>query len=178
MTPSSNTNLSHIKNDHVEVICDLEPVSSSTISVVKNAAESALYAEHKAGPIDVTVMIANDEQIQKLNREFKGEDEITDVLAFNTYTKNDNIDADADEWPEFPDSGPLNRVNKQRLGDIAICLPQVARQAAENGNTTDNELAMLTIHGVLHLLGYDHASLEEETVMFGKTEVILSKVFN
>ena len=180
MTPSSNTNLSYIKIDHVEVICDLQPVSSSTISVVKNAAESALYAEHKAGPIDVTVMIANDEQIQKLNREFKGEDEITDVLAFNTYTKNDNIDADADadEWPDFPDSDPLNRVNKQRLGDIAICLPQVARQAAENGNTTDNELAMLTIHGVLHLLGYDHASLEEETVMFGKTEVLLSKVFN
>ena len=176
MTPSSNTNLSYIKIDHVEVICDLEPVSSSTISVVKNAAESALYAEHKAGPMDVTVMIANDEQIQKLNREFKGEDEITDVLAFNTYTKNDNIDAD--EWPDFPDSGPLNRVNKQRLGDIAICLPQVARQAAENGNTIDNELAMLTIHGVLHLLGYDHASLEEETVMFGKTKVILSKVFN
>ena len=176
MTPSSNTNLSHIKIDHVEVICDLEPVSSSTISVVKNAAESALYAEHKAGPIDVTVMIANDEQIQKLNREFKGEDEITDVLAFNTYAKNDNIDAD--EWPDFSGSGIRSRVNKQRLGDIALCLPQVARQAAENGNTTDNELAMLTIHGVLHLLGYDHASLEEETVMFGKTEVILSKVFN
>ena len=176
MTPSSNTNLAHIKNYHVEVICDLEPVSSSTISVIKNAAESALYAEHKAGPIDVTVMIANDEQIRKLNREFKGEDEITDVLAFNTYAKNDNIDAN--EWPDFPDSGLLNRVNKQRLGDIAICLPQVARQAAENGNTTDNELAMLTIHGVLHLLGYDHASLEEETVMFGKTKIILSKVFN
>ena len=176
MTPSSNTNLSHIKNDHVEIICDLEPVSSSTISVVKNAAESALYAEHKAGPIDVTVMIANDEQIRKLNREFKGEDEITDVLAFNTYAKNDNIDAD--EWPDFSGSGIRSRVNKQRLGDIALCLPQVARQAAENGNTTDNELAMLTIHGVLHLLGYDHASLEEETVMFGKTEVILSKVFN
>ena len=176
MTPSSNTNLSYIKIDHVEVICDLEPVSSSTISVVKNAVESALYAEHKAGPIDVTVMIANDEQIRKLNREFKGEDEITDVLAFNTYGKNDNIDAD--EWPDFSGSGIRSRVNKQRLGDIAICLPQVARQAAENGNTIDNELAMLTIHGVLHLLGYDHASLEEETVMFGKTEVILSKVFN
>ena len=106
MTPSSNTNLSHIKNDHVEIICDLEPVSSSTISVVKNAAESALYAEHKAGPIDVTVMIANDEQIRKLNRVFKGEDEITDVLAFNAYAKSDN--AQANEWPDFPDSGILS----------------------------------------------------------------------
>ena len=98
------------------------------------------------------------------------------MLALNTYAKNDNIDAD--EWPDFSGSGIRSRVNKQRLGDIAICLPQVARQAAENGNTIDNELAMLTIHGVLHLLGYDHASLEEETVMFGKTKIILSKVFN
>ena len=52
------------------------------------------------------------------------------------------------------------------------------KKEKKNGNTTDNELAMLTIHGVLHLLGYDHRSPEEETVMFGKTKVILSKVFN
>ena len=52
----------------------MEPVSSPTISMVKKAAESALQAEHKAGPIDVTVMITNDEQIRKLNRKFKGED--------------------------------------------------------------------------------------------------------
>lgn len=176
MTPSSNTNLSHIRNDHVEVIYDMEPVSFATISVVKKAAESALQAEHKAGPIDVTVMITNDEQIQKLNRKFKGEDEITDVLAFNPYTKDENTPENA--WPDFADSDIGSQINKEQLGDIAISLPQVARQAKENGNTTDNELAMLTIHGVLHLLGYDHRSPQEETVMFGKTEVILSKVFN
>ena len=151
----------------------MKPVSSPTISMIKKAAESALQAEHKAGPIDVTVMITNDEQIRKLNREFKGEDEITDVLAFNPYTKDESTYEDV-----WPDSAIGSQVNQEQLGDIAISLPQVARQAKENGNTTDNELAMLTIHGVLHLLGYDHRSPEEETVMFGKTEVILSKVFN
>ena len=144
--------------------------------MVKKAAESTLQAEHKAGPIDVTVMITNDEQIRKLNREFKGEDEITDVLAFNPYTKDESTYGDV--WPDFADSDVGSQVNKEQLGDIAISLTQVARQAKENGNTTDNELAMLTIHGVLHLLGYDHRSPQEETVMFGKTEVILSKVFN
>ena len=154
----------------------MEPVSSPTISMIKKAAESALQAEHKAGPIDVTVMITNDEQIRKLNREFKGEDEITDVLAFNAYTKDQSTYENV--WPGFADYDIGSQVNQEQLGDIAISLPQVARQAKGNGNTTDNELAMLTIHGVLHLLGYDHRSPEEETVMFGKTEVILSKVFN
>jgi probable rRNA maturation factor len=154
----------------------MEPVSSPTISMIKKAAESALHAEHKAGPIDVTVMITNDEQIRKLNREFKGEDEITDVLAFNPYTKDESTYGDV--WPDFADSDIGSQVNQERLGDIAISLPQVARKEKKNGNTTDNELAMLTIHGVLHLLGYDHRSPEEETVMFGKTKVILSKVFN
>ena len=83
-----------------------------------------------------------------------------------------------DAWPDFADSAIGSEVNQEQLGDIAISLPQVARQAKENGNATDNELAMLTIHGVLHLLGYDHRSPQEETVMFGKTEVILSEVFN
>tara|TARA_Y100000588_G_scaffold384677_1_gene476477 strand:- start:1171 stop:1596 length:426 start_codon:yes stop_codon:yes gene_type:complete len=141
--------------------------------MVKKAAESALKAEHKTGPIDVTVMITNDKQIRKLNREFKGEDEITDVLAFNTYTNDESTYKD--KWPDFTIG---SQANAEQLGDIAISLPQVARQAKENGKATNTELAMLTIHGVLHLLGYDHRNPEEETVMFGKTEVILSKVFD
>ena len=173
MTPSSNTNPPHIGNDHVEVILDTEPVSDPIISMVKKAAESALKAEHKTGPIDVTVMITNDKQIRKLNREFKDEDEITDVLAFNTYTNDESTYKD--KWPDFTIG---SQANGEQLGDIAISLPQVARQAKENGKTTNTELAMLTIHGVLHLLGYDHRNPEEETVMFGKTEVILSKVFD
>ena len=173
MTPSSNTNPPHIGNEHVEVILDTEPVSDPIISMVKKAAESALKAEHKTGPIDVTVMITNDKQIRKLNREFKGEDEITDVLAFNTYTNDESTYKD--KWPDFTIG---SQANAEQLGDIAISLPQVARQAKENGKATNTELAMLTIHGVLHLLGYDHRNPEEETVMFGKTEVILSKVFD
>ena len=138
------------------------------------AAEAALNAEYRGGPDQITVMVTGDERIRDLNREFKGEDEITDVLSFNV--ENDSVERHEDEdWPEFADSESTN--DPIRLGDIAISLPQVIRQAEENGKSPDRELAMLTIHGILHLLGYDHAVPEEEKVMFGKTDVVLAGIF-
>jgi probable rRNA maturation factor len=118
-------------------------------------------------------MVTGDERIRELNRDFKGEDEITDVLSFNVGNADDDAgDASADgEWLDLDES------EDERLGDIAISLPQVVRQAAENGKSADRELAMLTIHGVLHLLGYDHAEPDEEKEMFGKTDVVLADVF-
>ena len=103
----------------------------------------------------------------------RSEDEITDVLSFNVGNVDEGSGGD-DEWPEFAGSV---EVASGRLGDIAISLPQVIRQAAENGKSADRELAMLAIHGVLHLLGYDHAELDEEKVMFGKTDVVLAEIF-
>ena len=94
------------------------------------------------------------------------------MLSFNV---NEGGGANSDEWTDFPE--PAGQVESGRLGDIAISLPQVARQAAENGKSVKRELAMLTIHGVLHLLGYAHAELAEEKVMFGKTDVVLAKIF-
>jgi hypothetical protein len=61
---------------------------------------------------------------------------------------------------------------------VVISLPQVERQAGEAGNPADHELAMLTVHGVLHLLGYDHERPDEEKVMSGKTGRILAEVFS
>ena len=63
------------------------------------------------------------------------------------------------------------------LGDIAISLPQARRQAAAAGHSEDREVAMLTAHGVLHLLGYDHAEPDEEREMTGITAAILEKAF-
>lgn len=163
------------KDGRVEVVFDLDDANTladSEISLVMKAAEAALDAEHKEGPDQITVMVTGDERIRELNREFKGEDEITDVLSFNV---NEDDNANGDEWTDFSESA--GQVESGRLGDIAISLPQVARQAAENGKSVKRELAMLTIHGVLHLLGYDHAELDKEKVMFGKTDVVLAEIF-
>ena len=157
------------EDGRVEVVFDLEELSESQISLVMKAALAGLDAEHDEGPDQITVMVTGDERIRDLNRDFNGEDEITDVLSFNVI--DDAGDAADDDWLDLDDSAD------DRLGDIAISLPQVVRQAAENGKSSEHELAMLTIHGVLHLLGYDHADPDEEKEMFGKVDVVLAKMF-
>ena len=173
------------EDGRVEVVFDLDEMSESDIALVMKAAVTGLDSEQFDGPDHITVMITGDERIRELNRDFKGEDAITDVLSFNADGEPDGeaessaIGTDVsefsdDKWPNFADDG---EVESNRLGDIAISLPQVVRQATENGKSSHRELAMLTIHGVLHLLGYDHAGVDEEKVMFGKTDVVLAKIF-
>ncbi len=159
------------EDGRVEVVFDLEEVTESDIKLVMKSAVAGLDSEQFDGPDHITVMITGDERIRELNRDFKGEDEVTDVLSFNV--EQDGV-SEVDEWPDMGDS---DEVDPSRLGDIAISLPQVVRQAAENGKSSNRELAMLTIHGVLHLLGYDHAEPEEEKIMFGKTDVVLANLF-
>ena len=141
------------------------------------AAVAALDAEHTVGPDHLTVMITGDRRIRDLNRTFKGDDEVTDVLSFGE-TAGSALDDGSDEaWPEVPEIDENRDAGSGRLGDIAISLPQVERQAVENGKSTDRELAMITVHGVLHLLGYDHAGPDEEKIMFGKTAAVLARMF-
>jgi probable rRNA maturation factor len=175
------------EDGRVEVVFDLDELSESDIALVMKAAVAGLDSEQFDGPDHITVMITGDERIRELNRDFKGEDQITDVLSFNAdgdtagddeSSVNEEGESGDDEWPEFASSVDGGEVETDRLGDIAISLPQVVRQAAENGKAADRELAMLTIHGVLHLLGYDHAEVGEEKVMFGKTDVVLAKIFS
>ncbi|HJP27960.1 MAG TPA: rRNA maturation RNase YbeY [Dehalococcoidia bacterium] len=163
------------EDGRVEVVFDLDQLAYSQIALVMKAAVTGLDSEQFDGPDHITVMITGDEQIRELNRDFKGEDEITDVLSFNVDDVSDP--SGNDKWPEFAESADSGEVATDRLGDIAISLPQVVRKATKNGKSADRELAMLTIHGVLHLLGYDHAELDEEKEMFGKADVVLADIF-
>jgi len=108
---------------------------------------------------DITLHMTSDEEVQKLNRSFRGLDEPTDVLSFNQ----DLID---------PQSGRLY------LGDIIISLDRVAQQAPEHGHSINEECAFLAIHGTLHLLGFDHAQEEEREQMWKKQDEIFRKVIN
>ncbi len=161
----------------VEVVFDLDELSESKVQLIISAGVAALDAEHKEGPDHVTLMITGDERIRELNKAFNGEDEVTDVLSFSDAVDTAPKDGNDNDWPEFPEINGSGDKGSNRLGDIAISLPQVERQAAENGKSADRELAMLTVHGVLHLLGYDHAELDEEKVMFSKTDEVLYEIF-
>jgi len=84
-------------------------------------------------------------RIRKLNREYLGRDRVTDVLAF-------------DLSGEGPDSAGCRNSRSPLVGDIYVCVPRAKKQAADHGIPAEEELVRLAVHGVLHLLGYDHQS--------------------
>ena len=112
------------------------------------------------GTGELTVVITDNETVWELNRRYRGVDSPTDVLAFG---------GTAEGFAEAPDATAY-------LGDVVISYPCVLAQAEEQGQTPDGELALLVVHGVLHLLGYDHANAQEEATMRAKEEAILKRV--
>ncbi len=101
-------------------------------------------------PAELSLLITDDVTVHQLNLQYRGIDQTTDVLAFAFQEDND--------FPEFPESDT-------QLGEVIISFHQAHRQAAELGHSLDHELAVLTVHGVLHLLGYDHESEDQEAQM-------------
>ncbi len=104
------------------------------------------------------VIFVDRDKITELNRDYRGIDRETDVISFALEDGEANINF------EF---GRL-------LGDIYICVPKMKAQAQEYGHSETREMGFLTIHGLLHLLGYDHMTKEEEKIMFAKQEEILN----
>ncbi len=175
----------------IEVITDDAFWGRAPETLVERAVEAALAAERVSGHPRVTVFLTGDKTLRDLNHRFNGVDEVTDVLSFN---ETPGVLAGGNETPGVLAGRPNLAHTEQgeepqitfpdlpgedaRLGDIVISLPQVERQAGAAGQSVEHELAMLAVHGLLHLLGYDHADPAEERVMFGKTDQILASVFN
>ncbi len=112
-------------------------------------AEFALTHEgHQAG--ELSIALVDDEDMQRLNSEYRGLGETTDVLSF-----------------------PLG---EDDFGEIIISWPRAKEQAREFGHSLDRELGFLLVHGILHLLGYDHQQEDEREIMRGKEEEILSRL--
>jgi probable rRNA maturation factor len=122
--------------------------------------EDPLYA------LDFSFM--DDAEVQALNRDYRGKDKPTDVLSFPLFESTND-----DEEPiVFP--GEENQV---ALGDLVISIETAARQALELNHSLEREVAFLTIHGVLHLLGYDHAKDSERRTMFARQDAIYEATF-
>lgn len=103
---------------------------------------------------DLSVFIGSDAQIKNLNRQFRGLDETTDVLSF--------------------ESGEIDPETGHRyLGDIAISIQAAERQSLEAGHPLQNEIALLITHAILHLLGYDHNTSTEKKTMWEKQQAVL-----
>ena len=105
-----------------------------------------------------SIIFVSEEEIQKINKEYRNIDKVTDVISF-----------------AFEDNSNISYNDLRILGDIYICIPRMIDQAKEYGHSEKRELAFLTVHGLLHLLGYDHQTKEDEEKMFGLQELMLNE---
>lgn len=112
---------------------------------------------------EMSVTIVDDEEIHEINKTYRGVDRPTDVISFAI---NDEV-ADEFEILELPEGMPYE------LGDLFISLDRVKAQAEEYGHSFERELGFLTVHGFLHLNGYDHMTDEDEKEMFALQREIL-----
>lgn len=111
---------------------------------------------------EVDVSLVDEEEIHRINREYRKVDRVTDVISF-AFEDDDSA------------LGMINGDDVPRmLGEIFICVPRALEQAKEIGNTPERELSFLFVHGLLHLLGYDHMKKEDEDVMFPLQDKILN----
>ncbi len=132
-------------------------------SLIRKACNASLLFEGILDLAEVNVTIVSDDEIKQLNSDFRGIDKSTDVLSFPL--------GENGEYDVNPETNAL------MLGDIVISAEHALNQAEEYGHSTQREIAFLTVHSMLHLLGYDHVNNEtEEKEMFKKQEEILIKM--
>lgn len=127
------------------------------LDILKPLLEHAKEIEQlKNIELEFSVIIVDNKKIHEINKQYRNIDRPTDVITF-----------------ALEDYEDVKFDNYRPLGDIYISIDKAKEQAKEYGHTLKRELAFLTIHGFLHLLGYDHMEKEEEKIMFEKQEMIL-----
>lgn len=141
----------------IELFCEETPLSQQQQQAVLAAAEAALACEARTGGL--SVRIVTPEEIRQANAGFRQVDRVTDVLTFPAW-EGEALLAPPDGY----------------LGDIMICRDRAVEQAEQYGHSVERELGFLCVHGVLHLLGYDHMTPEEETLMRQRQTKILESI--
>lgn len=126
---------------------------------VRQAVQEVLTSERNIDPVELSLLITDDTTVHELNRTYRGIDETTDVLAFAFQEDT--------EFPSISDG-------TAHLGEVIISCPQAVKQAEDFGHSFKDEISILTIHGVLHLLGYDHESSEDEERMQARESEVLA----
>jgi probable rRNA maturation factor len=128
---------------------------------MRAVAQAALWHEGRAG--ELALVITDDEGLRELNRDFLGIDTPTDVLAF----------------PAQETSGPFVAAPEAGgyLGDVILSYPRAEAQAHQQGHPVEQEIDLLIVHGILHLLGYDHATPGDKAAMWAHQDAILDSIW-
>ena len=147
---------------------DKLPIDEDIIDTIKAVVIKTLEEEGCDFDAEVSVTIVDSEEIRKINQSQRNIDAPTDVLSFPML--------EFDENGDIVDSRFDMDGEKLLLGDIVICAERAKMQAEEYRHSFRREMAFLTVHSMLHLLGYDHMVTDEEEVMFARQEEILNKL--
>lgn len=127
------------------------------VEILKKTVLATLNEQSVLDEVDLSLILTNDEEVQSLNRHYRGYDKPTDVLSF-----------EANETD--PETGRLY------LGDIVISLERAMQQAEQGGYPLLSEVQLLVVHGVLHLLGHDHAEADEKAKMWHHQAEVLARL--
>ena len=150
------------------IACEGEELPEESIRALENALQGFVTTDV---PLCVEVIFVDGEEIQRLNREMRNIDKVTDVLSFPTLDGIKGQEICAEEYPyDIDEDGNL------LIGSIAICCDRAREQAEEYGHSYNRELHYLLVHGIMHCLGYDHMVEDEKAEMREKEEYILSKL--
>lgn len=133
-------------------------------SLVNSVAEESLRYEGFENKCEISLSFVSNEEIRHINKQFRGIDRETDVLSFPQLTFEEGEEAEKNENGEII------------LGDIIISVEKAKAQAEEYGHSLKREIAFLTAHSMLHLMGYDHMTEEEEKDMFKRQRDILDNL--
>lgn len=145
----------------LQVDVDLNLQEKKALESIHKALHSASVVENQVNK-EVSVRVVDDFTMREMNRTYREVDRTTDVLSFPQWEPDEALDLYEDE--RIP------------LGDIVISLPKAKEQAEHLGHSLERELGFLSVHGFLHLLGYDHHTSEDSQQMFAKQEEILSRI--
>lgn len=148
---------------------NLFEINEDITEVVEKAVKTSLEYMGFEYDAEISVMFVDNSKIHELNKIHRGIDRATDVLSFPMfeYDEDGNI---IEEFADFSDNDELV------LGDIVISLERAKEQSEEYGHSLEREVGFLTVHSMLHLLGYDHLTSEEEAEMFGYQTDILNEM--
>ena len=150
-------------------------------ALLLKAAEGALAHEKVDTPSEANLTVVSQETIRDINNQYRHIDKVTDVLSFPML----EYASDGDRQRELPKTR-IQRAFAENdidydtgsvvLGDIVICFDRALEQAKEYGHSKERELAFLTVHSMLHLMGYDHMQSEDEKEMVGLQKEIMNEI--
>ena len=137
-------------------------IDENTFNLINKCIEETLKTENFTNNVEISLSIVDNEEIKRLNSIHRNIDKETDVLSFPMLDEFNNIEN--------------NMLHPILLGDIIISIDKAMTQAKDYGHSLERELCFLTVHSMLHLLGYDHMDKDEEKIMFEKQDIILNNL--